>query len=127
MNVFVGNLVRDVEVRETNSGVSVANFSIAINEKFENGEKEITTYLDFEAWGYKAQDIKDLKKGTKLMVMASPRTDSWEKDGKKYSRLKFRAQEVGVCFRARKSDQVPQNTAAPQEEVLAGLGHKLPF
>lgn len=133
MNAYVGNLTKDVESRQTQGGISVANFSIAINEKFENSEKEITTFLDFEAWGYKALDVANLKKGQKIVVLATPRNDTWEKDGKKYSKVKFRVLEVGLCLRTKRSDQVdPETTAAiaesnPVPDEVVGVKSRVPF
>lgn len=125
MNVYVGNLVKDVEIKNTASNISVANFTIAINEKLENSDKEIATFLDFEAWGYKALDVADLKKGQKVVVAATARNDNWEKDGKKYSKVKFRVVELGVCPRAPKRSDSPAIEEAAAEPMV--LGKNVPF
>ena len=43
---LIGNLTRDPEMRATSSGVSVCNFSIAVNRRFrnQNGQQETDFY-----------------------------------------------------------------------------------
>ena len=39
--IIEGNLTRDVEMRATASGLAVAGFTVAVNEKRKNAEGEI--------------------------------------------------------------------------------------
>lgn len=96
MNIcmFRGNLVRDPEVRSVN-GTKVATFRLAVNNFYrdkKNGElKEITTFLDMECWNSKAEVIGSLlKRGSLVTVQCSARTQSWEREGVKRSRILFR-------------------------------------
>ena len=45
---LVGNLTRDCEMKYTNSGTAICNFSLAVNEKY--GETDYVSYLDFTIW-----------------------------------------------------------------------------
>lgn len=96
---FVGNLTRDVELRSTKSGASVANLTVAVNEEYQSGgeTKKSTSYVNFEAWGFLADDVAELKKGQKVIALGSPRTITKEEGAK--SELVFKLTTIGVCPR----------------------------
>ncbi len=68
---LAGNLTRDVEVKDVGTS-QVANFSIAINERWKAKDgtaKESTTFLNCEAWGKTAQFIAQyFKKGDPIFA-----------------------------------------------------------
>lgn len=63
-----GRLIRDVEVRQTQSGMSVANIGIAVDHGF--GENKGTMFIDCSLWGKQAEGglIKFLRKGRLIYV-----------------------------------------------------------
>lgn len=95
--VLIGNLVRDPEVRATQSGISVCNFTVAVNRRFkkENGEQE-TDFLNVIAWRQLADLCgKYLAKGRKVAVTGSIQTRTYEaKDGSKRTAWDIVADEV---------------------------------
>lgn len=94
---LIGNLTRDPEMRSTQSGVAVCNFSIAVNRRFkkENGEQE-TDFLNVIAWRQLAELCgKYLAKGRKVAVTGSIQTRTYEaKDGSKRTAWDIVADEV---------------------------------
>ena len=94
---LIGNLVRDPEVRATQSGISVCNFTVAVNRRFkkENGEQE-TDFLNVIAWRQLAELCgKYLAKGRKVAVTGSIQTRQYEaKDGSKRTAWDIVADEV---------------------------------
>ena len=94
---LIGNLVRDPEVRATQSGVAVCNFTIAVNRRFKNanGEQE-TDFLNVIAWRQLAELCgKYLAKGRKVAVTGSIQTRTYEaKDGSKRTAWDIVADEV---------------------------------
>ena len=48
--VIMGRLTRDPELRQIGSGVSVANFSVAVDRDFSKGEENETDFIDCVAW-----------------------------------------------------------------------------
>ena len=94
---LIGNLTRDPEMRSTQSGVAVCNFSIAVNRRFkkENGEQE-TDFLNVVAWRQLAELCnKYLAKGRKVAVTGSIQTRQYEaKDGSKRTAWDIVAEEV---------------------------------
>ena len=81
--ILIGNLGKDPEVRHLESGVGVANFSIATSETYKDrnsGERvSQTEWHNVVLWRGLA-DIaeKYLKKGDKIYVEGKLRTRSWQ-------------------------------------------------
>lgn len=95
---LIGNLTRDPEMRSTQSGVAVCNFSIAVNRRFRNpqtGQQE-TDFLNIVAWRQLAELCsKYLAKGRKVAVTGSIQTRTYEaKDGSKRTTWDIVADEV---------------------------------
>ena len=76
--ILQGRLTKDVEVRTTNSGVSVVNFTVAWNRKI-NDENEKVLYMDCEAWRGTADLIyKHFKKGNEIIVEGELYTNTYQ-------------------------------------------------
>jgi single-strand DNA-binding protein len=92
--VLMGNLTRDPETRSTNSGQSVTNFSVAVNETWtgkDGSKQERTAFIECDAWAGRGETIaKYLHKGDPILVEGSLRQDNWEdkETGKKRSALR---------------------------------------
>ena len=87
--VLMGRLTRDVELRTTQSGVSVASFTLACDRDFggRDGEKE-TDFIDCVAWRSTADfAAKYFSKGRMAVVSGRLQIRPWtDKDGnKRYS------------------------------------------
>ncbi len=88
--ILVGNLGRDVEVRHTPGGATVAKFSIATNEvwKDKNGQRqEHTEWHNIVAWGKLADFCGQyLTKGRQVYVEGTLRTRTYddEKGNRRY-------------------------------------------
>jgi len=84
--ILVGRLGKDPEVRNLESGVSVANFTVATSEVYRDkttGEKkEITDWHNVVLWRGLAEIAqKYLHKGDLIYIEGKLKTRSWEKDG----------------------------------------------
>ena len=74
---FIGRLGRDPEIRQTNSGKSVASFSLACSEKY-NGEEK-TEWVNVVAWEKLADVIgKYLTKGSLVYIGGKMQTRKWQ-------------------------------------------------
>jgi len=88
--ILVGNLGRDVEVRHTPGGATVAKFSVATNEvwKDKNGQRqEHTEWHNIVAWGKLADFCGQyLSKGRQVYVEGTLRTRTYddEKGNRRY-------------------------------------------
>jgi single-strand DNA-binding protein len=86
--VLVGNAGQDPEVRHLDSGVAVANFSLATNESYKDKNGERVTQTEWHRivlWrGLAEVAEKYVKKGELLYIEGRLRTRSWDdKDGVK--------------------------------------------
>lgn len=95
---LIGNLTKDPEMRSTQSGVSVCNFTIAVNRRFRNAQtgQQETDFLNVIAWRQLAELCsKYLAKGRKVAVTGSIQTRTYEaKDGSKRTAWDIVADEV---------------------------------
>lgn len=86
---LLGNLVRDCEVRTTNSGKTVVSATIAVNRKSSSG-KDVTAFVDLTLWEKRGEAFAKFHgKGTRALVHGRLDMDKWEdKDtGKPRSKL----------------------------------------
>jgi single-strand DNA-binding protein len=98
--ILIGNLGRDPEIRYTQSGDPIANFSLATNEKWtdKSGQRqERTEWHRVEVFGKQAQVVRDYcSKGRQLYVEGSIRYDEWtDKEGNKRNSTKIRVSGFG--------------------------------
>lgn len=76
---IAGRLTRDPELRKTQTGKSVANFSIAISMG-----KDKTEFVNCIAWEKTGELITEYcKKGDMIPCVGELQTRTWEKDGEK--------------------------------------------
>ena len=78
--ILLGRLVRDIELRYTQSGAAIGSCGIAVTRKFSvNGEKrEETCFIDITFFGKQAEIANQyLGKGSKLLVEGRLKFDQW--------------------------------------------------
>lgn len=88
-NMWVGSgrLTKEIELQFTASGKALAKGSIAVNRKLPNGNEK-TLFLDFTAWEKQAEIlVNHTTKASRLLLKGRLEQDTWEKDGKKHSKI----------------------------------------
>lgn len=80
---LIGNLTKDIELRQTTNGTTVGSFSLATNRKWKEkttGEdKEETEFHNIVVWGDLATSGNDLlKKGRRIYLSGRVQTRSWD-------------------------------------------------
>lgn len=95
--MLIGNLGRDPEVRYTQGGTAVANFTMATTERWndQQGERqERTEWHRVVVWGKQAEIAGEyLRKGRSVFVEGSMQTREWtDRDGNKRYTTEVRAQ-----------------------------------
>lgn len=127
--IVVGNLGRDPELRYTQDGTPVTNFSIAANRRWngsDGGQKEETVWFRVTAWRRMAEVCNEhLKKGRQVLVEGrlnpDPETGGprvWTgKDGD--ARASFEITAINIRFLGGRGDAAGGTTkttaAAPPE------------
>jgi single-strand DNA-binding protein len=90
--ILMGNVTRDPELRYIASGTAVTDITLAVNDRRKTaaGEwVEETTFVDVTLWGRTAEIAGEyVTKGSPLLIDGRLKLDTWEKDGKKNSKLR---------------------------------------
>ena len=88
--ILIGNVGKEPEIRKTQSGISVASFSLATSKKIKGEDK--TEWHRIVAWDKLAEIVeKYVHKGDKLMIEGEIETRDYEKDGQKVYTTEIRA------------------------------------
>jgi single-strand DNA-binding protein len=130
--ILVGNLGRDPEIRYTQQGTAVANFSLATTDRFKNrsGEmQERTEWHRIVAWDKLAEICGQyLAKGRQVYIEGRLQTRDWEdKDGNKRSTTEIVAQTMQMLGRrdgpggggggSTSSGSEPMPAEGPEDEI----------
>ncbi len=112
--MLIGNLGRDPEVRFTGGGSTVANFTLATNERWtskEGNREERTEWHRIVAFGKLADFCKDyLSKGKQVYVEGRLQTRQWEdRDGNKRSTTEIVA--LNIMFVGRRGEDEPPRSS----------------
>ncbi|HYN01244.1 MAG TPA: single-stranded DNA-binding protein [Vicinamibacteria bacterium] len=98
--ILIGNVGRDPEIRFTQAGEPIANFTLATNEVWndKSGQKqERTEWHRVEVFGKTAQVVRDyVTKGRPVYIEGSIRYEEWtDKDGNKRNTTRIRVSGPG--------------------------------
>jgi len=111
---FSGNLGRDAERRQTNSGTAILNFSVPAKSGF--GANEKTTWINCAVFGKRAEGglLEILTKGTPVVVTGEISLREWQNNqGETKSSLELNVQDVTLMGKGReKEPEQPQSGAA---------------
>ena len=133
--ILIGRLGRDPELRYTQGGQAVANFTLATNERFANksGEQqERTEWHRIVAWGKTAElSAQYRSKGRSVYIEGRLQTREWEdKEGQKRSTTEIVAQNVTFLDSARSGGAGgPGGPGGEPQREPAGppVGDDIPF
>jgi len=100
---LMGRLVKEPEIRQTNSGTSVTSFTLAVDRDF--GEE--TDFIDCVAWRQTAEFVsKYFSKGQLVAVKGRLQSRKWEdRDGNKRTSWEVVAESV---YFAEKKEQTKE-------------------
>ena len=124
---MTGRLGKDPEIRRTNSGDTVANFTLAVGEtwKDKSGDrKEKTEWVNVTVWGGLAGIVENyLKKGSKVLIQGKFQTRKWQnKDGKDQYTTEVVLQGFSAFLQmldGKPSEQREERPASRQEQSYA--------
>ena len=101
---LVGNITDDPELRFTPSGAAVANFTVAVNRRFKNGDRwedRLDGFFRCSCWREMAENAAEsLQKGTRVVVVGRLSQRSWEdQEGNKRSAVEVQVDEVAPSLK----------------------------
>ena len=120
---IMGRLVKDPEIRTTQSGISVCGFTVAVDRDFSGkGEEKLTDFFDCTAWRGTADFIgKYFSKGRMIVVDGALQNDKWtDKDGNNRVSAKIVANNV-YFGDSKRNDGDTQNNAGELKQQFTEL------
>ena len=135
---IMGRLTRDPEMRSTQSGVSVASFTLAVDRDFggKDGAEKQTDFIDCTAWRHTAEFVsKYFSKGRMAVVSGRLQIDNYtDNDGNKRKSAKVIADNIYFGDSKKdgatgsQSDEAASFTPAPSGFVTVDVDDgELPF
>lgn len=133
--ILIGNLTRDPELAETNSGIAVCRFSIAVNRSYSSsdGNRE-TDFFNITVWRAQAENCgRYLKKGSKVAIVGSLQNRSYEdRDGVKRNVTDIVASEVEFLSTKNSGEDdaggvAPRKTVGSKPQLEPVSDDDLPF
>jgi len=88
--ILLGRATKDSELKFTNQGFPILEFSIAVNRSKKVGDKyeDEVSYFNLTLFGTYGEKMKQyVVKGTQVAVEGELRQERWEKDGQKHSKV----------------------------------------
>ena len=124
--IYQGRLTADPELKQTQSGISYLEVTIAWNEKYK--DTETSCFLRCKAWRHTAEFIsKWFRKGQEIIVVGRMVTESWEKDGEKQSRTICQVDKANFCGSVSKVSEKADNSAINEFVTVDTEQEELPF
>lgn len=100
-----GRLTRDPELRKTQSDVSVCNFSVAVDRRYQSKEEKLTDFFDCVAWRGLADLINThFSKGKEILLSGEMQSRKW-KDKEGNNRISWEIQVESFDFCGSKRDE----------------------
>ena len=129
--IMMGNLTRDPELKNLNSGQNVCRFGLASNRSFKNRQTGSLTqevcFIDVDVWGAQADNCQQfLSKGRSVLVEGRLKLDSWEQDGQKRSKHSIVADRV-VFLQNGGGDDASQDSSSAQDDFTAAAAPSSSF
>jgi len=119
----MGNLAQSPELRYLPGGEkAVVEVSVAVNERYKKNDEwvETVSFIPVVFWGRTAEVVNEfLEKGSPILVEGRLKQDTWEKDGKKFSKIKLVAEQMKMVGGKKANDN--QSSATSDEETLVSV------
>lgn len=134
--IGMGRLTRDPEVRYSQSGSAVTNFSVAIDRRYKRDGETTADFFNCIAFGKTGEFVeKYLRKGIKVVIEGELQNNNYEdKNGTKHYSVQIIVNQIE--FAESKSSQTNNDTAEPETNAPAddgfmnipdGIDEELPF
>ena len=129
MNI-IGRVTRDAQVSTLPNDKQVVNFSVAVNDSYQNKRRErvvLTEYFNCAYW-VTPNVAKALTKGTLVELTGRVSTRAWiGADGEAHSSLNFHTSQIRFHGGGKRSGTTDGNTIAHTVAPPAKIEDDLPF
>lgn len=120
--ILYGRVVRDIELRYINQKTAVAKFSVAVNRRYQNGDKK-ADFFNVTAFGKRAETLSQyFRQGSRIVVYCHPQQEQYmRQDGTKVDTVGFILDDFDfVDTRAEGGITQNQNTQSAPEPTPSG-------
>ena len=132
--VLVGRLTKDIELRKTQSGLSVASFTVACDRRLsqaqKNNNEQSADFINCVAWRGSADFLGNYAhKGDTVGVEGRLQTRSYDRDGQRVYVVEVLANSVNLLHSkqtAQSQEQAsyePQATQAPKPQQMSDFDY----
>lgn len=132
--VLVGRLTKDIELRKTQSGLSVASFTVACDRRLSQAQKDnneqSADFINCVAWRGSADFLGNYAhKGDTVGVEGRLQTRSYDRDGQRVYVVEVLANSVNLLHSkqtAQSQEQAsyePQPTQAPKPQQMSDFDY----
>lgn len=123
--IIHGRICNDLELKTTQSGISVTSFTVAVDRQYKSSEDKITDFFSVTAWRGLAEMIcRNFTKGKEILLSGEMQSRKYtDKDGNNRIAWELVANTVDFC--GSKSDTAQKPSEPKLEEI--DLGEELPF
>lgn len=114
--LLTGRLTADIEIRQTQSGLAVTSFTLAVKRP---REKDTTDFINCVAWRQQAEFLgRYFKKGDPVEVVGTLTSRAYEdKNGNKRTAFEVVCDDVSFCLKTEKSESKPAFDLANAKEL----------
>ena len=128
--ILAGRLVRDPELRYTQTGKAVASFTLAVNRRFSHNQEQTADFIPIVVWDKLAEVCsKHLFKGSQVLIKGRIQIRSYDaQDGSKRYVTEVIAQELE--FMGSKPTALESKPLSPQAQNFGQEVHpdeEIPF
>jgi len=121
--IMIGNLTKDPDYKQQNSGQAVCRLSLASNRQFRNKQTgalvQEVCFIDVDVWGQQAENCRQyLQKGRPVLVEGRLKLDTWEAEGQTKRRHTIVADRVVFLGTAQQAE-----TANEEASVTSTSGY----
>lgn len=111
-----GNLTRDAELKHTNGGMAICEFSLAVNGSKKQGDEWVNEahFFDCTMFGRQAEAVaKYLTKGKSVVISGRLKQDRWQnKEGQNRSKVGIAVNDLKLT-----SGSKDDGASAPQRQA----------
>lgn len=94
--ILGGRLTSDIELKTTQTGISVCSFTIAVNRRTGKDKEQTADFITCQAWRQTAEFIaKYFRKGSSICIVGSIQTRNWtDQNGQKHFKTEIVVDEA---------------------------------
>lgn len=127
--ILIGRLTKDPEVRRTQDGKAVGNYTLAVDRKYAKNEQQQADFIRCQVWEKKAEFAEQyLRKGTKICVTGRIQTGEYtNRKGDKVYTTDVVVEDQEFCEKKQDAPQEPPQEPPQEEWATPAPGEELPW